>query len=52
MGHFFSLSLVHKWGGVRELQLHVRTQNHGKLPPMVFFIVYVNGRERLGASTV
>ena len=26
----FSLSLVYEWGGVRGLQPHARTQNHGK----------------------
>ena len=32
-GSCFSLSLVYEWGGVRGLQPHIRTQNHGKLPP-------------------
>ena len=32
-GSCFSLSLVYEWGGVRWLQPHIRTQNHGKLPP-------------------
>ena len=32
-GSCFSLSLVYEWGGVRGLQQHIRTQNHGKLPP-------------------
>ena len=31
MGHV--KSLVYEWGGVRGLQPHIRTQNHGKLPP-------------------
>ena len=39
MGMFFSLRLVYEWGGVRGLQPHVRTQNHGKWqvhpPPLV-----------------
>ena len=29
----FLLGLVYEWGGVRGLQPHIRTQNHGKLPP-------------------
>ena len=29
----FSLGLVYEWGGVRGLQPHIRTQNHGKWPP-------------------
>ena len=32
-GSCFSLSLVYEWGGVRGLQPHIRTQNHGKLTP-------------------
>ena len=32
-GSCFSLGLVYEWGGVRGLQPHIRTQNHGKLPP-------------------
>ena len=32
-GSSFSLGLVYEWGGVRGLQPHIRTQNHGKLPP-------------------
>ena len=32
-GSCFSLILVYEWGGVRGLQPHIRTQNHGKLPP-------------------
>ena len=32
-GSCFSLGLVYEWGGVRRLQPHIRTQNHGKLPP-------------------
>ena len=32
-GSCFSLTLVYEWDGVRGLQPHVRTQNHGKLPP-------------------
>ena len=32
-GSCFSLSLVYEWVGVRGLQPHIRTQNHGKLPP-------------------
>ena len=32
-GSCFSLGLVYEWGGVRGLQRHIRTQNHGKLPP-------------------
>ena len=32
-GSCFSLRLVYEWGGVRGLRAHVRTQNHGKLPP-------------------
>ena len=36
-GSCFSLSLVYKVDGVRGLQPHIRTQNHGKLhtPPPV-----------------
>ena len=33
-GSCFSLSLVYEWVGVRGLQSHIRTQNHGKLPPL------------------
>ena len=29
----FSLGLVYEWVGVRGLQPHIRTKNHGKLPP-------------------
>ena len=29
-GSCFSLGLVYEWGGVRGLQPHIRTQNHGK----------------------
>ena len=36
-GSCFSLSLVYEWGGVRGLQPHIRTQNHGK-----FFHSFVN----------
>ena len=32
-GSCFSLGLVYEWGGVWGLQPHIRTQNHGKLPP-------------------
>ena len=32
-GSCFSLILVYELGGVRGLQPHIRTQNHGKLPP-------------------
>ena len=34
-GSCFVLSLVYEWGGVRGLQPHIRTQTHGKLPPLV-----------------
>ena len=30
---FFLTSDVYEWGWVRGLQPHIRTQNHGKLPP-------------------
>ena len=33
-GSCFSLSLVYELGEVRGLQPHVRTKNHGKLPPV------------------
>ena len=33
-GSCFSLSLVYEWGRVRGLQPHIRTQYHGKLPPV------------------
>ena len=32
-GSVFQLRRVYEWAGVRELQPHIRTQNHGKLPP-------------------
>ena len=32
-GSCFPLSLVYEVGGVRGLQPHIRTQNHGKLTP-------------------
>ena len=39
-GSCFSLGLVYEWGGVRGLQPHIRTQNHGKLPPRVYLYTY------------